>query len=74
VTVSGKRDGRHLQITVSNPVAPGKASAKDGNKMAMSNIRQRFDLAYGSRATVDVATTDDRYTVTLRFPVEEDAA
>ena len=27
-------------------VSPG---AKDGNKMAMSNIRQRFELAYGSK-------------------------
>ena len=44
----------------------------DGNKMAMTNIRQRFELAYGSRASVDVDHSDDTYTVTLRFPVDED--
>jgi two-component system sensor histidine kinase AlgZ len=72
VVVTGKRDGRYLQVAVSNPVAPGKSRSKDGNKMAMANIRQRFELAYGSRASVNVDDTDDRYTVTLRFPVDED--
>ena len=74
VVVSGKREGRYLQIAVSNPVAPGKSRGKNGNKMAMANIRQRFELAYGSRASVDVDDTDDRYTVTLRFPIDEDDA
>lgn len=71
ITISGKRDGRNLQISVSNPVAPGKSRGKDGNKMAMDNIRQRFELAYGSRASVDVDDRDDTFTVTLRFPIDE---
>jgi two-component system sensor histidine kinase AlgZ len=74
VTVRGQRDGRQLEIAVSNPVAPGRSSGKNGNKMAMSNIRQRFELAYGSRATVDVDDSDERYTVTLRFPADAEAA
>jgi two-component system sensor histidine kinase AlgZ len=71
VLVSGKRDGRNVQITVSNPVAPGKTRDKDGNKMAMTNIQQRFELAFGSRAAVDVDDSDDRFAVTLRFPFDE---
>jgi two-component system sensor histidine kinase AlgZ len=74
ILISGKREGRYLQITVSNPVAPGKARSQTGNNMAMSNIRQRFELAYGSRASVEVDNSDDRFVVTLRFPVDEDAA
>lgn len=74
VTVTGRRDGRYLQITVSNPVVPGKTRGKDGNKMAMSNIRQRFDLAYGSRASVDIDDRDDSFAVTLRFPLDEDSS
>ena len=73
VLVSGKRDGRFLQIAVSNPVAAGKTRDKDGNKMAMANIRQRFELAYGSRASVDVDDSNNRFTVTLRFPFDENA-
>ncbi len=75
VKVSGKRDGKNLVITVSNPVAPGKERSSEGNKMAMANIRQRFELAYGGRGKVDVDDSDDRFTVTLRFPAaEEDAS
>jgi two-component system sensor histidine kinase AlgZ len=73
VVVSGRRDGKYLQIEVTNPVAPGKSRSKDGNKMALANIRQRFELAYGNRATIDVAVEDDTYTVVLRFPAEDES-
>ena len=42
--------------------------------MAMANIRQRFELAYGNRASVDVDDSNDRYTVTLRFPIDEETS
>ena len=71
VSVTGKRDGADLVISMSNPVVSGSERSKQGNRMAMSNIRQRFELAYGNRATVAVADEEDRYTVSLRFPHEE---
>ena len=70
VVVTGKRDGKMLEVTMSNPVARGKASDKDGNKMATSNIEQRFNLAYQGRASVDVESNDESYTVILRFPAD----
>jgi len=72
VLVSGKRDGDTLEISMSNPVAAGKQRHKPGNKMAMSNIRQRFELAYGKRGSVEVDESNNRFNVTLRFPVDED--
>ena len=74
ILISGKRDDRYLEITVSNPVAPGKSRNKIGNNMAMSNIQQRFELAYGNRASVDIDSSDGRFVVALRFPVDEGAA
>jgi two-component system sensor histidine kinase AlgZ len=71
VAVTGKRDGNDLVISMSNPVASDSERSKQGNRMAMSNIRQRFELAYGNRATVAVSDDEDRYTVSLRFPCEE---
>ena len=71
VSVHGARDGKYLVITMSNPVAPDQQRARGGNKMALTNIRQRFELAYHSRATVDVDDDGDKYTVRLRFPYEE---
>jgi len=74
VIVVGKRDDRFLEISISNPVAVGEKRAKGGNQMALANIRQRFELAYGNRATVDVETSDSAYAVKLRFPHDEASA
>ncbi len=71
VVVSGKRESDMLTVVMANPIAAGKKRDKIGNNMALANIRQRFDLAYGGRGSVDVEISDDRYVVTLRFPVEE---
>ncbi|MDH3266156.1 MAG: histidine kinase [Gammaproteobacteria bacterium] len=71
VLVSGKRDDKYLQITISNPVAEGEKRAKGGNQMALANIAQRFELAYGSHATVNVESGVDTYAVRLRFPHDE---
>ena len=71
VLVRGERDGDNLCITISNPVVADKQSDKDGNQMAMSNIRQRFDLAYSGRASVAVDSSHDRFQVVLTFPYEE---
>ena len=38
--------------------------------MALANIRQRFELAYGSKASVEVHDDEDNYAVRLRFPEE----
>jgi two-component system sensor histidine kinase AlgZ len=71
VIIVGRRDDRILEISISNPVAVGQKRTKSGNQMAFANIRQRFALAYGNRATVDVDTSDSAYTVKLRFPHDE---
>ena len=74
VTVTGRRGDKFLEMSISNPVAVGEKRAKIGNKMALANIRQRFELAYGNRATVDVEDSSDAYTVKLRFPHDEHGA
>ena len=71
VTVSGRRDDKYLEISISNPVAEGEKRATGGNQMALANIRQRFELAYGNRASVDVEDSGSAYAVKLRFPHEE---
>ena len=71
VNVSGKRIDGDLRISIRNPIASDHARKQGGNKMAMSNIRQRFELAYGNRAKVDVEENDSEYSVQLQFPCEE---
>ena len=71
VRVTGKRENDDLVITIENPVAVDARRTKPGNKMALGNIRQRYELAYGNRASVDVESRDDWYSVRIRFPAGE---
>ena len=74
VTVTGKRDGKTLSIEIANPVAENAPRKTGGNQMALANTRQRYELAYGNRASVDIVDGGDRYAVSIRFPAEEPGA
>ena len=56
-----------ITIVVRNPL-PAGAVVRDGNRLALANIRERLQLVYGSRATIKAGRFDDEYIVTLRFP------
>ena len=71
VIVTGKVDGDKLDITMTNPKASDATQRKGGNQMAMTNIRQRFELAYGTRASVDVTNSNEEFRVRMIFPLEE---
>ena len=64
----------HLEIEIRNPVPQDQSGSKGGNQMALANIRQRFELAYGAKASVDVEESDDAFSIKLRFPCEEHEA
>lgn len=74
VTVNGMRSDDGLEIEILNPVPLDQSASKDGNQMALANIRQRFELAYGTKATVEVKESDDAFSVKLSFPYEEHQA
>ena len=71
VTVTGVRNEKNLEIEMRNPVAADRSGKKGGNQMALANIRQRFELAYGGKATVSVEDTGDEFSVKLCFPFDE---
>ncbi len=71
VLVTGKRNGDFIEIEMKNPIANDRTRRTGGNKMAFSNIRQRFELAYGAQGKVDVVETDNLYSVQLVFPYDE---
>jgi two-component system sensor histidine kinase AlgZ len=69
VVVRGRSDGTSVVLEVENPVrAPGRAAPRHGNRMALDNVRQRLELAFAGRASVDVTETDTRFGVRLQFP------
>jgi two-component system sensor histidine kinase AlgZ len=67
VTITGELSNGLITIVVRNPVAD-RASDREGNKLAMSNIRERLALMYGDKALMKAGRFDHEYIVTLRFP------
>lgn len=72
ISITGGREGEMLHIEVRNPV-PAQAgySEREGNRMALENIRQRLELAWPGRARVDIEQTDGEFRARLTFPCEE---
>ncbi len=73
VTVTGDVAGGLVTVVVRNPVAD-RQNEREGNRLALANIRERLSLMYGERALVKAGRFDDEYIVTLRFPHVENRA
>lgn len=71
VSVTGEVAGGLVTIVVRNRVSES-GSDREGNRLALANIRERLSLMYGERALVKAGRFDDEYIVTLRFPHIED--
>lgn len=63
--------GRQVRIRMSNPAGRPGASASQGNRMALSNIRERLQLQYDAEATLLVDSQEGRYVVTMTLPKTE---
>ena len=72
VSIVGKRVGDMLHIEVRNPIPPATGyGEREGNRMALENIRQRLELAWPRRARVETEQTDGEFCARLIFPVDE---
>ncbi len=72
VLVSGRVTGDNIELIIANPTAPNDKRKTGGNQMAFENIQQRYALAYGGRATVEVHEEADTYTVRIVVPKDSD--
>jgi two-component system sensor histidine kinase AlgZ len=67
VAVNGELSGGLITVVVRNRVGD-RQNDREGNKLALANIRERLALMYGERALVKAGKFDSEYIVTLRFP------
>lgn len=75
VTIKGEAQGRRVRLSISNPLpAQVPPERSRGNRMALTNIRERLELAFRGRASLAIEKSTDQYQVTLIFPREETAA
>ena len=70
VDVRGRLEDDQVLLEVSNPkpVAAPSPAPRRGHRIALDNIRQRLELVFPGRSSVEVEDAGDRYTVRLRFP------
>ena len=72
VTIHGAESDGRIALSVRNPVPTGPAlKQREGNRIALANIRQRFELAYTGQAGIRVEAEENEYCVTLEFPYLE---
>jgi len=62
-----------VTIVVRNPLDPAPG-LREGNRLALANIRERLELMYGGHALMKSGRFDAEYIVTLRFPLLEKAS
>jgi len=69
VTITGGAQNGMVTVSVSNPLAPESQRRKsNGHHLALDNIRQRLQLAYGDRARLDVEELANQFSVRIGFP------
>jgi two-component system sensor histidine kinase AlgZ len=70
ISIVGRRQNDQVHIEVRNPIQTqysGYAN-REGNRMALENIRQRLELAWPGRARVETEQRDGEFCARLIFP------
>jgi two-component system sensor histidine kinase AlgZ len=69
VIVRGRVDAHDVVLEVANPVQRSRpALPRQGNRMALDNIRERLELAFPGRSALEINEGETSYCVRLRFP------
>lgn len=56
-------------LAVRNPVAVNPVRSRQGNQLALDNIRQRLSLAFGERARLLIQQQNDEFVARLELPL-----
>jgi len=70
VRVYGRSEKDNIVITISNPLGP-EDHISPGNGMALVNIRERLQLAFGSDASLITHQDDEQFFAILSLPYAE---
>lgn len=70
IDISGRVDGADIEINIANPASEGNPSRRNGNRLALDNIRERLAACFGKQAHVAVDSSDGRFQVQVRFPYQ----
>ncbi len=69
IDITIDRENEYTRIVISNPLLEDRTEQhREGNQMAVDNIRERLAIAFSGEATMQQVEDDDRFTVTLKLP------
>ena len=68
--IYGRSEKDNIVITICNPLGPDK-HISEGHGMALENIRERLELAFGSSASLITHQNDDQFFAVLSLPYVE---
>ncbi len=75
VNISGRVANGRIEIEVRNPIpAQLGYGEREGNRMALENIRQRLELAWPGRAAIETRQEGGEFSARLIFPYAEGEA
>lgn len=70
ITVVGEEQDDMITITITNPLSTdARQRPGHGHRLALDNIRQRLELAYGDKARLEIEQAADRFQVLVAFPL-----
>ncbi len=69
VRIEGRMDAQLIELSIRNPIAQQENQRpRSGNQIALDNVRQRLQLAFGPLASLRIEQKPDSFEVILRFP------
>jgi two-component system sensor histidine kinase AlgZ len=72
VSIVGRMQGNLIQIEVRNPIKPQSGYGdREGNRVALENIRQRLELVWPGHARIDASQQGSEFCARLVFPYTE---
>ena len=72
-SVEAYKDDLNLMVFVRNP-APEDTQIREGNRIALDNIRERLALHFDVEARMKVDTVNGEFVVSLRIPIKRERA
>ncbi len=76
ISIRLRRVAGQVQVRIVNPVPPASITDErqsPGNRMAMTNIRSRLEVLYGTQASLVGQLEDAHYITTLTYPIARSA-
>jgi len=70
ITLRGEVNDDKLILRLRNPLPGNGAVHKEGNRLALRNIRERLQAHYGTRASLEAEVSNSHYLTVLTLPLE----